>query len=155
MVWNTWLDVSWGGNYTTGNNWLTVSQIAKNLQNAWMTSIPTDPNGSNDNYWLGTWLSTTFGTDSTKLGQYTYLVWKRNWVTNAWFALMAKTEVEWSSNWVTCQNGSTLNSWYIKSQDDLAKITLCSTITQWSACKSNDRDCTYIETAELRYLLLY
>ena len=159
MVWNTWKDA--GGTETTTaalnwNNWLTVSKIAKNLQNAWMTAIPTDPNGSNDNYWL--WSSINTWGISANYWQYIYMVWKRNWVSNAWFALMAKTEVEWSSNWVTCLNWTTTWKWYLTSSTDLAHITLCSSVTHSdtaNSCVSNTWACIYNETAELRYLLLY
>ena len=76
---------------------------------------------------------------------------------------MAKTEVEWSSNWVVCSSGSTnaskwLSGWRITKWDDLAHITLCSSITKGTVandCVSNTRECKYYETSELRYLLLY
>ena len=141
--------------WNAANNWFAVSTMAKNLQDAWMTQVPKDPNGSNDNFGLG-------GTASLwNEWEYIYLVWKRNWVDNAWFALMAKTEVEWSSNWVVCAAGANadkLSGWKITSTDDLAHITLCSTITQstdTTKCVSNTRDCIYNETADLRYILLY
>ena len=35
-------------------------------------------------------------------GNYWYLVAKKNWVENAWFILMAHTEVEWGANWIYC-----------------------------------------------------
>ena len=149
------LETAWDA----ANNWMVVSKMAKNLQNAWMTQVPKDPNGSNDNF--GLWNLSTAGVD-TNYWEYLYLVWKRNWVENAWFALMAKTEVEWSSNWVVCSTGTTNSgklSWgVIKSTDDLAHITLCSSVTQDSTannCVSNTRECKYSETSELRYLLLY
>ena len=156
MVWNTGYAVDWTTTTTAGNNGLMVSQIAKNLQNAWMTAVPTDPNGSNDTYWLWSSLSTSF----TATWQYIYMVWKRNWVNNAWFALMAKTEVEWSSNWVTCAGVTDKSNakWYLTGWTDLAHVTLCSTVTQDATaanCKSNTWACVYTDTAELRYLLLY
>ena len=153
MVWNTWISITW----TTwaanaANDGISVSSIGKNLQNAWMTAIPSDPNGSNDTHglWTFSWWA------AANLWQYVYMVWKRNWVSNAWFALMAKTEVEWSSNWVVCDGATTSWQWLLKSTDDLAHVTLCSTVTlDASTCVSNTRDCKYKETADLRYLLLY
>ena len=150
MAGNSWYDVTCSGTATTtATAWINVKAIACNLQRAWMTQVPTDPNGSNTVSGLGNSNTSYSG------WQYVYLVWKRNWVSNAWFALMAKTEVEWSSNWVVCSGAS--NSWQglIKSTDDLAHITLCSSVSKSSTCASNTRDCTYQETSDLRYLLLY
>jgi len=142
--------------YASGNSWMIVDNMAYNLQTAGMTSVPADPNGSNVNYWL--WVYKSW--DTTKLAEaewkYLYLVAKRNWVDNAWFALMAKTEVEWWSNWVTCQDATAWTwKWYIVSSDDLAKLTTCKKVTQSGECKSNAEDCYYQDTAELRYILLY
>ena len=141
---------------TDANNGLTIKQIWQNLLDAGMSSIPTDPNGSNDNYWV--W--TKQATNSNDFWEYLYMVWMRNWVADAWFVLMAKTEVEWSSNWVVCQNAGTKNedSGYLVSTKDLAEIQLCKTVTQCSTencCESNTTDCKYEEAAELRYILLY
>ena len=151
MKGNSWYDVTCAGTSTAGaNDWLMIKEIACNLQKAWMTQVPTDPNGSNT--------VTGLGTKTFSGWQYAYLVWKRNWVSNAWFALMAKTEVEWSSNWVVCSGATTSGQWLLKSTDDLAHVTLCSSVEQVpaaTACSSNTRDCKYHETAELRYILLY
>jgi len=156
MANNEWKDESCSGDgVTTANDWLMIKQIACNLQKAWMTQIPTDPNGSNVTNWFGESTKTYSG------GQYTYIVAKRNWVNNAWFALMAKTEVEWSSNWVVCDGwnrAGALSGWRIKSSDDLAHLTLCSSVSKVDTsgdCESNVRDCKYNETSELRYLLVY
>jgi len=142
--------------YSGASNGMVVDRMAYNLQTAGMSSVPTDPNGSNVNY--GLWSFTSRSGDSN--WKYIYLVATRNWVKNAWFALMAKTEVEWWSNWVVC--GSAWNAtwkWYITWGTDLAKLTLCKKVTQDSSnsgnCKSNDEECVYYDTAELRYLLLY
>lgn len=152
MPGNTWADSLWTGSYYNADAGMIVDNMAKNLQTAGMSSVPADPNGSNVNYWL--WA--TFATDNTTSHwKYIYLVAKRNWVANAWFALMAKTEVEWWSNWVVCATGSNTEKWYIKSWDDLAKLTLCKTVTKSGECKSDGEDCFYEDTAELRYLLLY
>jgi hypothetical protein len=74
-----------GDDANGANNWIPVSTIKTQLLNAWMSEVPSDPNGSNVNFWLWTTASTT----TTKNGQYLYMVWKRNWVSNAWFVLMA------------------------------------------------------------------
>ena len=148
------------GSTATGITWaengMVVDSIAYNLQTAGMTSVPADPNGSNVNFWLGNY--TEAANSTWAYGKYIYLVAKRNWVNNAWFALMAKTEVEGWSNWVTCSGGSTNNSWYITWGTDLAKLTTCKKLTQVAAtesCVSNAEECKYNDTAELRYILLY
>ena len=138
-----------------------ISDIDTLLIDAWMSSIPTDPNGDNVNYWLWTAIG-----DNGAVGEYIYVIAARNWVPDAWFALMAKTEVEWSSNWVVCQkaDGSsdqaagTLSWGYIDNDDDLANVELCKQVKEWTTCSAvpdTNGVCTYKETAELRYLLLY
>ena len=150
------------------NAWLLIKQIAQNLLDAGMSSIPTDPNGSNDNYWI--WSSKVTANVAANFWEYLYMVWTRNWVADAGFVLMAKTEVEWSSNWVVCEGQSAKNKltdkkWYIDSSDDLADLQLCKTVTQApSTCTASDTDaccvanvenCIYRETWELRYIMAY
>ena len=162
-----WPSMKGNGDDANGaNNWIPVSTIKTQLLNAWMSEVPSDPNGSNVNFWLWTTASTT----TTNNGQYLYMVWKRNWVSNAWFVLMAKTEVEWSSNWVVCKNQTAGNSkladgkGHILSSDDLAELKLCTTVSkvgqgncaaEGTTCKSNTENCCYDETWELRYILVY
>ena len=163
-----WPGMKWNNGTKTTNDatWgITVATIKDQLLAAWMSEIPADPNGSNVSFWL--W-NTNSGTDKW---QYIYLVAKRNGVSNAWFALMAKTEVEWSSNWVVCSKTAVAagsqnlsgGKWYIKSTDDLSKLQLCKTISQvgqWDCsgvtqCRSNTGACCYEESGELRYILVY
>jgi len=153
MQWNSWWVVNASsGTIAEWSSGMIVDNIWMNLQRAGMSSVPTDPNGSNVNYGLWGYNS---GNSSAANWKYIYLVAKRNWVSNAWFALMAKTEVEWWSNWVVCQTWSDLSGGYITSGTDLAGITLCKKVSQWTTCKANVDECTYLQTAELRYLLLY
>ena len=138
---------------------LTVDKIAYNLQTAGMSAVPGDPNGSNDNF--GLWdLNAKWNTEN--FWKYIYLVAKRNWVKNAWFVLMAKTEVEWWSNWVVCTTwtyntaASWLSWWYFNSWTDLAKVHMCKSFTKTAgSCESNKDECVYSDTADLRYILLY
>ena len=125
---------------------ISVNKIEELLKTAGMTQVPSDPNGSNVVKWL--W-------DAVWTWEYIYLVTKRNGVNNAWFALMAKTEVEWWSNWVTCQNATTIQSWHIAAEQDLKEITTCTSLTQWSGCGINSWNCIYNQVADLRYLLVY
>lgn len=126
-----------------------VDDIWMNLQKAGMSSIPTDPLASNVNYWL--WMFTK--ADTKVNWKYIYIVTKRNWVNNAWFALMAKTESEWSSNWIVCKDKTGEDNGYITNKTDLAKINLCRELIKWSSCST--KNCTYSDKEELRYLLLY
>ena len=141
----------------SANDGIEINKIWEELKAAWMTAIPADPNGSNVAFWL-------WGTDNdTTAWQYIYVVANRNGVANAWFALMAKTEVEWSSNWVVCPdaNGNAqtsltdaaaLAAWYILSSQDLSEITLCDKVSKGTCSAAN---CEYGEEWDLRYLLLY
>ena len=150
MKGNSWFDTSCSGVSTTQwGEWLMIKQIACNLQNAWMTQVPEDPNGSNIVKWVWSYTKAYSG------WQYVYVVAKRNWVANAWFALMAKTEVEWSSNWVVCSGATSSGAWLITWGMDLAHLTLCSSVTKGTNCKSNTRECVYNDTSDLRYILLY
>ena len=134
---------------TNATKWLMVSEISDNLIKAWMRSIPMDPNLSNKTYWLWQLKSLTF----VKWWEYLYLVTKRNWVTNWWFALMATQETEGWSNRVVCENKSGLENWYIEEWTDLKDIELCSALTKWNSCSA--KNCTYKDESELRYILLY
>ena len=131
---------------TGATAWITVDRISEELKTAGMTQVPGDPNQSNEVSWLGsanwTW-------------QYIYMVAKRNSVSNAGFALMAKTEVEWWSNWVHCDGASSLASGHISATDDLANITTCTSLDQGDDCWIHDWSCIYWDIADLRYILVY
>jgi len=154
----------WTSQPANANVGIVISLIEKQLTDAGMTAVPKDPNGSNDNF--GIWTAKAAANDDTNFWEYLYMVWKRNWVADAWFALMAKTEVEWSSNWVVCNTAWTAtdakklsgNKWYIQSTDDLSNVHLCKKVSKWTAgtCSVADAEnCIYEETWELRYLLVY
>ncbi len=131
--------------------------IKQTLLDAWMSSVPVDPNGSNK--FTGLW--NLSGDDSQ--WKYGYMVTKRNGIDDWWFVLMAKTETEWWSNWVVCSGATSsagLSQWFIKEGEDLKGITTCQTLRKKTAsdgswCTANTQDCIYEETAELRYILLY
>ena len=147
----TWPELS-GGKAASG---MAISwTIEQTLIDAGMSSVPTDPNGSNS--FSGLWDAGII--DNWK---YWYMVSYRNGIKDGWFVLMAKTETEWWSNWVVCNEGTyanTLTWWKIKSTEDLKYVQTCQTLTKGNSateCKSNQTDCVYWETAELRYILLY
>ncbi len=122
-------------------NWIPVSEIQSELISAGMTSVPSDPLPSKI-FWL--WNPMTEW-------EYLYMVSKYKWKDDAWFILMAKTEVSWWSNWVICENGE----WYIKKQTDLADIQLCNTVSEWSACSNSNWVCVYTSADQLRYIIIY
>ena len=132
-------------------NWTAVETIKDLLLTAWMSSVPKDPNGSNAFTWLNGNRYTSW--------DYAYMVAKRSSISDGWFILMAKTETEWWSNWVRCEDaGTETGKWYIYSGTDLAYIHLCTSFTQTGSegtCTSNTGDCVYKTTEELRYILMY
>lgn len=145
--WDKWM---WPGMDKGATKWVTISSIEKEIQEAWMSSVPKDPNNYNINYWL--WQN--YKNDSV-MGEYLYLVTKRNWVQNGWFVLMAKTEEEWWSNRVVCKDGTWIDKWYILSNTDIAKINTCTDISKGNSCEINEWTCTYTDDDELRFILMY
>ena len=120
--------------------------LAKDLTNAWMSSIPQDPLKTNAFSWLAT--------QYIDGGQYWYIVTTRNGTPNWWFVLMAKTETEWNSNWVYC-SGWNLTGWQIDNTTDIRDIKLCTKVTQSGSCTTNNSDCTYQNDSQLRYIVVY
>ena len=137
----------WPGKNIWVTKWIDVSAIKNELMNAWMSSIPSDPIGNSVVKWLWNY--------SASKWEYWYMVSTRNWITEWWFILMAKTEVKSWSNRVVCKNGQWLDKWYIQEWTDLKDIQTCQTITKWNTCSSNNYECTYTDEEELRYILLY
>lgn len=123
-------------------NWIPVSNIASDLNNAWLIDVPKDPTLTNKNSWLWNAISD---------GEYLYLVATRNSIPNWWFVLMAKTEMEWGSNWVVCDN----NQWKITAETDLADIKICDTVSEWESCSNSNGACTYTSPDQLRYIIVY
>ena len=139
---------------TWATKWMRISEISNNLYKAWMSSIPWDPNSSSLVY--GLWEKYNTKDNARKNWaewDYLYVVSTRNWVSNGGFTLMAKTETEWWSNWVVCENGQGLDKWYITNTTDLREVKLCSTLTKWNTCSASA--CTYTNEEQLRYILLY
>ena len=135
-----------------------VNVIEDELKTAGMTQVPWDPNGSNVVYGLANARDNSW--------HYLYMVTTRNGVEDAWFVLMAKTEVEWWSNWVTCEVTNSgdkkldAHKWWIAAWDDLKDVATCTKFVQDTAATtgcwiSSDWTCTYDEVSELRYILVY
>ena len=143
------------------NNGVDISTIKEQLLAGWLNSIPTDPLATTKVTWL--WEE---GWD----GEFRYMVATRNWTDNAGFVLMAKTEVEWWSNWVVCGDDeySSTTKWAITSDTDIVKdIILCSSVSKDTAdsakCKlpepnstgENNTECKYTDDTQLRYIITY
>lgn len=124
---------------TPATAWVWLNSIESELLSAWMTNVPVDPLSSNNVSWL--WDTTT--TD----WNYAYIVAARNGTSNAWFALMAKTEVAWWSNYVYCSDAEKITN-----TTDLSTVKLCWSLDEWD-CSLND--CKYASTDQLRYVVLY
>lgn len=131
---------------STWNNWMGIESISDELKAAWMNWTPKDPLGSSVS-WLG----------SGDKEHYAYLVMTRNWTSNGWFALMAKTEVAWWSNWVYCGAGT--GNWEITSSVDVSSLNICQTVEKYtdgtSWCIANTGTCKYSQDEQLRYLITY
>ena len=131
--------------------WIGLSAISWDLTRAWMNSVPVDPLKSKIT-WIWSFMWNTGG-------DYAYIVTKRNWTEKGWFALMAKTEVEWWSNRVYCGSWNDSAAWIITWGTDVAKIKLCETITGGnsdSICANDyNGNCQYKTDSQLRYLVIY
>ena len=144
------------GAVTWAVSWLYVNSVETDLKTAGMTQVPWDPNWSNKVFWMWNMKNSADANVTAWSWQYLYMVTKRNGVKNAWFVLMAKTEVEWWSNWVTCSWATSLASWYIADAQDLKDITTCTSFEQDAAdCWIYNWACKYKEIWELRYILVY
>lgn len=141
---NIWKNQNWKET-TSASEWLNISQIYDNILKAWLSYVPTDPDIENtvSGIWNNKW----------EKWEYRYIVTKRNWVENWWFALMAKMEKEESANWIVCNNKKWLEYWYITNDTDLANINTCYYPEKWNSCST--QNCTYTSDDELRYLLMY
>ncbi len=144
-------------NLTWAVNWTWINTIEKELITAWMSSVPKDPLESNKVF--GMWNAKS-STSAPTSWQFLYLVATRNWTAKWWFVLMAKTEVEWGSNWVYCWTESSpgnLSGWYITWGTDISKIQLCTTFNKtWTnTCSIVGSTCNYSDDGMLRYILLY
>jgi len=144
---------TWPAVATTGcTGWCSVLEIENQLIWAWLNWVPTDPIK-----WNNVELWSRSGTNY--ITWYWYMISMKNWVKDAWFMLIAHTEVEWWSNWVFCSGASTLASGYVGVNTDLRNVVPCTSVSKWSS--STDCEvktwgaCKYGDTTELRYILVY
>ena len=138
-------------------NAISVREIEQQLLIAWMSSVPWDPLKSNQVSWI--WTKTSAGSNGIDEWEYGYVVVTKNWTPKWWFVLMAKTEIEWWSNWIYCWDSATT----ITSDTDIsAKWTtpfqLCTSFIKddnGSTCQNNKGECTYSKDDQLRYIVTY
>ena len=138
----------------SGTSWLNIVDIKSQLEAAWLNWIPEDPLNAE-----GTGLG-----DKWTWWQYRYMVLDRNGTPAWWFILMAKTEVEWWSNWVYCESWSSVNPnnlswWKIDQSIDLKSIVPCTSISKRTGTedcgKQSDWTCRYDNDGQLRYIITY
>ena len=148
-------------------DWMDIVELKSRLEAAWMNTVPKDPLGTNVVWWL-------WGVDQAPVAwEYRYLTLRSHGIPDWWFVLMAKTEVAWSSNRVTCtttnadwdtilQEGE--NNWNIDTDKDVKSLRLCDTITKGNACSNTltdawtsdeKRTCVYKDERDLRYIVMY
>lgn len=124
-------------------NWTGIDPngaIADLLITAGLNSIPVDPLTASSFSWLGS------AANTINSWYYGYILVKKDWVSNWWFALMAKTETPWWSNYVVCGTG------VIDSNVDTKGFKLCPSLSEGSC---DMESCTYNTAGELRYVLVY
>ena len=159
------------GNISTANDavksdkWLNFKEL---LIAAWMNTVPGDPMATNEFRWI--WEDT----QKSDEWDYMYITTLSHWIENWWFALMAKTEVEWSSNWVVCEDAahSKVTDGLINSSNsDVKDFHPCSSIKKaqgTEVCKNDSSvdatpwkfattpwECIYADERELRYVMVY
>lgn len=121
---------------------VSVNSVEELLLAAGLSAVPWDPLSSTVVNWL--WES------SSEAWQYLYMVTNRNGTPNWWFILMAKTEIEWWSNYAICDGGS------IAAGTDLRDIHPCNKLSEGEACNVDDpNNCTYTVQWDLRYIYMY
>ena len=113
-----------------------------------LSSLPIDPNKGNTFKGVGM-------SENIPGGQYGYVVLKKNSIDNGGFLLMARTETEGGSNWVS-KDGTEITM-----QTDLTTIKLCTKFQK----VDNDNDvttkpdtnwlCKYSNRSQLRYIYMF
>ena len=135
----------------SATEWVDVECIRKELTSAWMNGVPIDPLAATVVSWL--W-------DDWNRWQYRYMVTKRNWASEWWFILMAKTEVEWWSNFVICDDSDALDTdTDIADPVQFALCTSVSKVEEGDSCvdslSADNWQCYYETDDQLRYVVVY
>ena len=176
--WDKWAWPGMEGNKDTtltdeARKWINIKDIENQLSAAWLNWVPEDPLNAKV---TGLW---TTAENELVDGQYRYMVLPRNGTPAWWFILMAKTEVEWWSNWVYCGDdaGYDEKKWKITPQSDAASAAGATDLKNIVPCGSlvidksetpkcgretSDGDdasesdvCYYNNDWQLRYIITY
>ena len=119
-----------------------------------LSSLPTDPNKNNQiDFSWAEWLFA--GNSAITWGQYGYVRVEKNTIPNGWYILMARTETEWWSNFL-----STINV-----PSDLKDFSICTSFGEvgkgkcWNEVtkdpKSSNWLCCYQNKGQLRYVYIF
>ena len=125
-----------------------------------LSSLPTDPNKNNKiefqatAWWLWSWC-----TESITWWQYGYLVATKNTIDKWWYVLIARSETEWWSNFLS----TIQSSWDLKdfkactsfAQSDESKCKTNWHNTEWDTVVGNDWLCCYKDKWQLRYVYVF
>lgn len=131
-----------------------IQSIENELVWAWLSSVPTDPDGTRTFVWIGT---TSSSCSTSPAGQYMYTPVIKRWIANAWFVLMAGTQTEWWSNRVRQSTSAPqppyTNDGCITNTSDFNLIDECQSLTQWANPSLGGGTCIYNTTQDnLRYI---
>jgi hypothetical protein len=114
----------------------------KLMQVVELSSLPTDPNR---------WNSFKFWSNTISWGQYWYVRVTKNTLEDWGYLLMARTETEWWSNFLST----------IGESADLKDFKMCTSFeeaakwTSWSTSVPEDWKCLYENKWQLRYVYVF
>lgn len=131
-------------NLTESYTWMIPAVCIRDtlMQVVELSSLPTDPNkGNSFKYWPTNNLATI------SWWQYWYIKMKKNSIDDWWYLLMARSETEWWSNFVST----------IKLENDLKDVRLCTSFELWSWSEKVPENwkCTYKDKWDLRYVYIF
>ncbi len=148
----TWSDNTWDA----ANRMIPAENIRDILmQVVELSSLPTDPNRSNyisfkkeGNEAQATWNYFSSNNDIEN-GQYGYARMKKNTIKNGWYLLMARTETEWWSNFLST----------IWVEEDLKNFKLCNGFEivpeGQESTSATGWICKYSNKGQLRYVYVF
>jgi len=138
-------------------NAYSLEELKTELESAWISSIPTDPNATRTFQWL-TNLWDTSCTVTFSNGDYWYIPIKKNWIAYGWFILMAASETLWGANSLndaTTNEAGNYAEWCIIGGANYDNIKICDDITFWDTANM-DAPCVAIKDSDqLRYIYIY
>lgn len=140
-----------GSGTNKGTSWsmIAVDEIGdKLIKLVELSSVPHDPNKKN----IITWKAGTSADISLSGGQYGYFMMTKNSIPNGWYVLVARTETEWGTNFL-----STIPlSW------DLSNFKSCTSLksTEIDSCTETtsmptDGSCCYSSKDKFLYLYVF